>query len=194
MNKNIFVGTAFAFAFVIFGATPVLAVPHRPVPVCNIEGTIKSVESKDAYKLPCDTQPNICQEDGIYGYPDRYILGVDIKSVTNTFPNDTSASACESEYPVGNTEIFDISKSDVRTNDVFSVGKNIEATVVAFEATDITSYRLTDKIDADKSGTIRSFILSPLGISLGSILVLLVLSGIAYLIILFRRKKVEIAK
>jgi hypothetical protein len=184
MNRNIFVETAFAFAFVIFGATPVLASSPRAVPVCNIEGRIESVEFQDTYVHPCVNNPDSCPSDSTNGYQARYSIDIYVESVSKTYPE------CEDEYSVGSLLSVYIDKTTVKDNEVFSADQNIKGEVsFGMNGRYLNSYSLVDK-----SRTIRTFILSPLRISLGSILVLLVLSGIAYLIILSRRKKVEIEK
>lgn len=193
MNRSIFIGSAFALVFTIFGATTVLASSPAPTPVCNIKGTIESVKSIDAYIDSCLNEPSNCPTDSTNEHSDQYQLDISIDSVSFN-SNETANLTCESMYPLGSVQSIYLEKSLVKGQDTFSADKNIEGVVSAKFLKYLTSYSLINRIDTDESVTKKPFMFSPLGISLGAMLVLLVLSGIAYMIILSRRKKVEIEK
>ncbi len=184
MNRNKFVKIALVVSFVAFIITPVFAVPPEPTPICQIEGTIKFVEFKDAYNEPCLSQPNGCPpSDRELQHPARYFFDVNINSVSY-ISGITDFNTCENMYPVDSVQTIYIDKDKVKLNDLFPINKEIEGVVKrSLLGSSFDSYNLKDEAYINKSIIQESlifFFFSPLNYLFLALFILVLLLLITF--------------
>lgn len=126
----------------ILAGASIFAAPPAPTPVCRIEGIIKSIEFKNAYDEACLKEPNGCPTDVELYHPARYILYVNVNSVSYV-SGETNFITCENMYPVGNIKNIFLNKDKVKPGDTFSADQKIEGVARSFWGSSFDSYNLT---------------------------------------------------
>jgi hypothetical protein len=124
----------------------VSAVPPAPSPTCYIQGTIQSVEYREAYNEPClsncySAEPGTCcPTDVELEHPSRYYLNVTINEVRYV-DGETDFITCEESYPIGESDVFKINVEKVPMNYNFNIGDSIKGNVnrEAFYSLDLST-------------------------------------------------------
>lgn len=131
----------FFTALLIFGGTAVLASPPAPSQVCNILGTIKSVELKEAYDEPCLKEPGGCPTDFATSHPAQYIFNIKIEA-SSQIDDSMELDACGDIYPQNSEQTIYINKDKVNPGDVFNIDQKIIGTVKSMGKNYFDSYIL----------------------------------------------------
>lgn len=113
----------------IFGAVSVYARTMEDRPICNIQGTVRSVKLKDSI---FNTNPL------------EYLLSINIDSVSGIGGNETGFYTCQSFFKLGEMREVFIVKSDIKVGDMFSIGQKINGVIndVGYNAGSLDGMRL----------------------------------------------------
>lgn len=174
MKQNKFVIITSVISFFILGVTPAFASPPAPTPICQIKGTIKSVEFKDAYDEPCLSQPHGCPTDMEVKHPAQYFLNINVDSISY-ISGTVNFNTCKNMYPIGTVQTIIIYKSKVKPNDSFATNEEIEGVVSSFWKKSFDSYSLkNDEVAADKFSVRNLLTSSPLTIIFGVVFIIFI--------------------
>lgn len=99
-----------------------------PMPVCQIDGIIKSIEFKEAYDNPCLSDPLGCPSDTELHYPSKYFLKINIGSSVYVSGN-IDISTCQDLYPSGFLKEIFINQDKVNSGDALSINQQISGVV-----------------------------------------------------------------
>lgn len=112
---------------------------------CDIEGVIKSVEYKEAFRDPC-LEEGVCPV-GAYNpeTPAKYNLSVLVESVSCTpFDGMSAPKSYEEHFPIGEEQIIFVEEKDVLEDDSFVLGQKILGKVEWFFGNKFISYKLKE--------------------------------------------------
>lgn len=128
-------------AAIIFVTNSVFASAPAPSPKCYIEGTIQSVEFKEAYNESCLTEEYGCPTDMEYYHPARYFFKIKIDSVSYV-SGETDFVTCEDMLPLNTEQTIFINKDKVKMGDSFEPNQKINGQVSSFWGKSFDSYTL----------------------------------------------------
>ena len=115
--------------------------------ICNIEGTIQSVEFKEAFRDSC-LDDNSCP---IGGYdpdrPARYYLKILLSFVSCEPDKSDDPYAYEYQFPLDTEVEVYINKNQILNEDFFELGQKISGQVKYFLGHSFTSYKLEKPTD-----------------------------------------------
>ena len=136
-------------ALLILISNSIFAAAPAPSPKCYIEGTIQSVEFKDAYDEPCLTEEYGCPTDTELRHPARYFFNIKMNSVSYV-SGDTDFVTCEDMLPLNTEKTIFINKDEVKISDSFKLGQNIKGQVSSFWEISFDSYELEESTTDNK--------------------------------------------
>jgi hypothetical protein len=147
MRKIFFVFSIIALLMLV--SSSVFASAPAPSPKCYIEGTIQSVEFKEAYDEPCLTEKYGCPTDMELNHPARYFFKIKIDSVSYV-SGETDFVTCDNMLPLNTEHTIFINKDKVKSGDSFESGQKISGQVSSFGGKSFDSYELEKSITDDK--------------------------------------------
>lgn len=147
MKKIFYVFSMIALFFLV--GSFVFASPPATSPKCYIEGTVQSVEFKDAYDEPCLKEENGCPTDMELRHPARYFLAIKINTISYV-SGDANFVTCENMLPLNTEKTIYINKDEVKTGDSFELGQKIKGQVSSFWGISFYLYELEKSTTDDQ--------------------------------------------